>query len=239
MMLSDLCEPVFAYVCTLNRMGRLGRRPDFTVVRAEVKKLLSDAKARAESAGLGQAWPRAELALTFFVDSMILNSKLQNATVGVTWKPLSEEIKKLGFEEEFWIILEDTLRDPSDSATQTLSVFYTCIGLGFVGIHLGQPGKIRTKQKEISGRLLDMVDADMGARICPEAYDKVDTRNLTKPPGRSLTGLALMSVLLLIAIIIGYIAFFDNASSSLRQSLDSIPKAWAADNSKEVVKPGA
>ncbi len=149
MTLVEICEPLLQYVARLNRLGRKGGRADFGVVRSEIKAIFAEMRAKADATpGMVGPYNEIELVLMFFVDSMILNSKL-----GSSWKPLSAERGELGFEEKFWDLLEDALKDPSDSATQRLAVFYVCIGLGFTGLYTGQPDYIKRKMLEISARL--------------------------------------------------------------------------------------
>jgi type VI protein secretion system component VasF len=218
MTLVEICEPLLQYVCRLNRLGRKGGRADFGVCRGEIKAIFADMRAKAEATpGMVGPYNDVELVLIFFVDSMILNSAL-----GPGWKPLSGERGELGFEEKFWDLLEDALKDPSDSATQRLAVFYVCVGLGFTGLYTGQPDYIRRKMLEISARLRGMIDADQAARICPDAYEGVDTRNLTQPPNRSLTGMVIAMVALTLVLMVAWFEMFRNANRELSGSLDTI-----------------
>jgi type VI protein secretion system component VasF len=218
MTLVEICEPLFQYVCRLNRVGRKGGRVDYGTVRAELKAIFAEMKSKADAAG-GMAGPYAEVeqVLVFFTDSMILNSKLPPG-----WKPLSHERGELGFEEKFWDLLEEVLRDPGESATQRLGVFYVCIGLGFTGLYTGQPDYIRRKMLEISARLRGMIDADTAARICPESYESVDTRNLTQPPNRSILGMMIVLVVMVGVLLVAYVQLFKESSRRLGQSLEAI-----------------
>lgn len=225
MTLVEVCEPLFQYVCRLNRLGRKGGRVDYGTVRAELKAIFADMKAKADaSAGLSGPYMEVEQVLVFFTDSMILNSKLPPG-----WKPLSHERGELGFEEKFWDLLEETLKDPGDSATQRLAVFYACIGLGFTGLYTGQPDYIRRKMLEISARLRGMIDADQAARICPESYENVDTRNLTQPPNRSVVGMVIALVVMVAVLLVAYVQLFKDASHRLSDSLTTITKEAGGD----------
>ena len=46
MTLLELCEPLFQYVCRLNRSARKGATPDEETVRADLQKILADIKER-------------------------------------------------------------------------------------------------------------------------------------------------------------------------------------------------
>src|SRR5262245_54273976 len=229
MTLVEICEPLLQYVCRLNRLGRKGGRQDWGIVRGELKAIFVEMRAKAEQTpGMLGPYNEVEQVLVFFTDSMILNSKLPPG-----WKPLSHERGELGFEEKFWDLLEDTLKDPSDSATQRLAVLYTCIGLGFTGLYTGQPEAIRRKMLEISARLRGMIDADQSARLCGEAYEGVDTRNLTLPPNRSLAGLLVVLVIMVTVLLVAYVQLFRHASNQLSGSLGSI-----SEQHKESAKSG-
>lgn len=218
MTLVEICEPLFQYVCKINRMGRKGGRVEYGVVRGELKAIFQEMRAKAEAtAGMTGPFNDIEMVLIFFTDSMILNSKLPPG-----WKPLSHERGELGFEEKFWDMLEDTLKDMSDSATQRLGVYYTCIGLGFTGLYTGQADYIRRKMLEISARMRGMIDADQSARICPEAYENVDKRDLTLPPIHGIASLVIAAVIMLVFLVVGYSQLFKSAGNAVGSSLDTI-----------------
>jgi len=218
MTLVEVCEPLLEYVCRLNRLGRKGGRADYGVVRSEIKAIFSELRTKADSTpGMSGPYTEIEPVLMFFVDSLILGSKL-----GSGWKPLSHERGEMGFEEKFWDLLEDALKDPSDSATQRLAVFYVCIGLGFTGLYTGQPDYIRRKMLEISARLRGFIDADQAARICPDAYENIDSRNLTQPPNRSLTAMVIALVALTGVLLVAYVQMFRHAAGELGGSLEAI-----------------
>ena len=222
--LNEICEPVFQYVCRLNRLGRKGGRTDTGIVRTEIRQIFGDMRQRAEATpGMVGPYDRIEKVLMYFVDSVILNSQLNFAG---GWKPFSadprqlgiNETPNLGFEETFWDILDETLRDPSEQGTQCLGVFYECIGLGFTGLFADQPEYRRRKMLEISARLRAMVDADLSTQICPEAYQNVDTRNLNLSPTRRLTGWVLAMTVLCISVFGGYIYLFHKSRQDLEKA---------------------
>ena len=222
--LVDICEPLFQYVCRLNRLARKGGRADFGVARSEIKAIFGEMRAKAEQVpALMGAYREAELVLMFFVDSMILSTSMSSG-----WKPLSYEHGEAAFDQKFWELLDDTLRDPSDSATQRLGVFYVCIGLGFTGMYTGDPNTIRRKMLEISARLRGMIDANQATRICNEAYENVDTRNLTQPPNRSLTGVVIALVALTVVLLVAYFQLFRHSANQLTDSFKAIQDSHAA-----------
>lgn len=228
MTLSDICEPWFQHVCKLNRIGRKGGRADSATTRAELKGILQDVRAKAEATpGMISAYEGIEPILVYFADSMILSSELKFAG---GWKPISHDpavigLKvepELGFEERFWDMLEESLRDPSESATQRLSVYYTCIGLGFTGLYTGQPDYVKRKMLEIAARLRGQIDADFASRICQDSYEHTDERELQMRRGRRLVGLVLVLVTMSVALLIGYVIAFRQSSKTLKGALSDV-----------------
>jgi type IV/VI secretion system ImpK/VasF family protein len=226
MTLLELCEPLFKRVCLLNRLGRKGASVsgalDHEKLRLEIKELFADIEKRASAEpGLKAQWQKVELALVFFVDSMIAESGL---IVSAKWHQnrLAYEQKELAGDEKFFDLLDETLNDPSEEATERLQIFYTCLGLGFSGWYAGQTEYLRGKMLDISHRIRPAMDADQTARICPEAYAGVDTRDLIQRPGLSIGAIAIIFLGLCLIVLTVEIYLFRAASLSLTDSLAAI-----------------
>jgi hypothetical protein len=136
MTLLELSEPLFQYMCRLNRSGRKGGNYELSQVQAEIKGILGEARGKALGANLAEAWDKVELPLMFFCDFMIKESALPWAR---EWKELAFERHEMAGDEKFFDLLEETLKDKSPNANDRLAVFYTCMGLGFSGWYTGQP----------------------------------------------------------------------------------------------------
>lgn len=229
MTLLELCEPAFQWVCRLNRLARRGGTMSEGQIRAEIKGLFTDMKARSEremssSPGIVQQFEKIELPLIFFIDFMVRESRMPGAS---SFRGLAAERKELAGDEKFFDLLEETLREPGDAANARLAVFYVCIGLGFTGFYMGQPEYLRRKMGEIAARLRGLIEADQATRICPDAYDNVDTRVLTQPPGRSLVGMTIVLVGLAITVVVGYFQLFLSTQRDLAKMLDAIAESPA------------
>jgi type IV/VI secretion system ImpK/VasF family protein len=227
MTLLELCEPLFKKVCLLNRLGRKGASVssgaiEYEKLRLEIKELFADIEKRASAEpGLKAQWQKLELALIFFVDSMIAESGL---IVSARWHQnrLAYEGKELAGDEKFFDLLDETLSDPSEEATDRLHIFYTCLGLGFTGWYAGQTEYLRGKMLDISHRIRPAMDTDQSARICPEAYVGVDTRDLIQRPGLSIGAIAVIFLGLCLIVLTVEIYLFRAASLSLTDSLTAI-----------------
>jgi type VI protein secretion system component VasF len=192
-------------------------------VRARIRGLLDEARSRAGAQpGMAEQFGKVELALIYFADFMVKESRLPFAR---EWRELAHERNKLAGDEEFFDILEETLADRSKEADARLCVLYTCLGLGFTGFYTGQPEYLRKKSMEISTRIRQYMDSDASAKICPEAYEHVDTSNLIEPPGRSLVGFGIALVGLIIVLFIANAFLYVDGSKSLLTSLSKIEGA--------------
>ena len=165
--LLDLTEPLFQYVCRLNRIGRRraagntgettmftagssaaaptgpGMALDEVAVRSEIKALLEEFLAKASADfRLGQQARKVELPLIFFIDSVLSESALPFAA---QWNQnrLAYERQELAGDEKFFDLLDETMKESGEDAAERLAIFYTCIGLGFTGIYFKQPEFLR------------------------------------------------------------------------------------------------
>lgn len=247
MNLLDLAESVLQYVCRLNRLARRsgsaakgdtnffskaaaapgaapvrGAALDYGVVRAEIKALLEDfvSKPRSDVRLANQA-KKMELPMIFFVDSMISESNLSFAQ---QWNQnrLAFERSELAGDEKFFDLLEETLKDNSEDASERLALFYTCIGLGFTGIYFRQTEFLRSTMQRIAPRIRHVVEADTAARICPESYEGVDTRNLIQPPSSRMILVTMIFLCFTLATLATYVLLYTKASRDLRASLTEV-----------------
>jgi type IV/VI secretion system ImpK/VasF family protein len=235
--LLDLCEPLFQYICRLNRSARKGGNYELSQVQNEIKGFLAEARGKAVNANLSQQWNQTELLLMFFTDFMIKESALPWAR---EWKELAFERHEMAGDEKFFDLLEDTLKDQSPAANDRLAVFYVCMGLGFSGWYTGQPEYLRRKMKEIASRLQNSGQFAESQRICPDTYEKVDTRDLVEPPGTKLIGIGIALLGLIIVLFVAYgFLYRDNSAklmSATKQIIDQSNDAVADTGTKEVSK---
>ena len=223
MKLVEHCEPVFQYVCQLNRAARKNAGMEPASVRAEIKQRLSDLQAKAQQdPALARGWSEVELPLLYFIDHMIEESNLAFAKEWQSNRLQTEMKGKSGGDEDFFDLLDETLKETNEAATEQLAVYYTCLGLGFTGFYAGQPEYLRRKMMEISARLHHMMDRDTSSRIVPTAYEHVDTSDLIQPPGRSLVGVIIALAAAAVVVIGLNWYFYTSKSAELRSSLQQI-----------------
>ncbi len=96
------------------------------------------------------------------------------------------------------------------------------MGLGFSGWYQGQPEYLRKKSLEVSARIRPYMDADSSARICPEAYEHVNTSDLVEPPGKRLVLVMIALVGLAAVVFVANIVAYRDSRGKLADALDEI-----------------
>lgn len=229
MTLLDLCEPLFQYICTLSREARGGGRRGFNDVRADVKRLLDELKQKAGSnVQLAAQAAKIEKPLIFFVDSMIAQSTLSYAMQWNQNRIAAKEHNELAGDDKFFVLLDETLRDHSEAASERLSVFYVCIWLGFTGPYDRNPEKLRGYCDEIRPRIGHLVDRDPAARLSDDAYKLVDARILYTPARDRIIFMVVLFVFLSLSVLVVYCGMYYKASNVLRDAITTITKKSGA-----------
>lgn len=223
MNLEELTEPLFQYVCRINRSVRRGAIPEQNHIRADLLGIFDDMKSKAAATpGMMAQYDgdKLELPLLYFVDSMVNNSRLPYAT---RWERLAEErYNKLTGEEDFWNKLDDTLKDRSREADERLRVFYTCLGLGFTGVFIEQPDHIKRTMKDIAARLRINRESGSGGRIVPEAYENVIRKPLELRTDRTILAVVLAVIGMVLVLLVTNMVLYRNAASNYSNALNHI-----------------
>jgi type VI protein secretion system component VasF len=222
MTLAELCDPFFLYLCKINRAARKGGIFEYAKIRNEIQGILQDmARTAAADPRLGDQFTRMERPLIFFADSMIAEGALPFAA---EWneKRLAFERNELAGDEKFFDLLDETLADPGEQATERLTVFYICLGLGFSGWYANKPEHLQRKMMEISARIPHLLGAHEAARICPEAYESLNTSNLIEPPGQKLAGIGIALAGLCVVLFLTNMYLYRWSSNDLVERLDRI-----------------
>jgi len=218
MTLLDICEPLFQYICCLNRSVRTGGIENRAAARTKIDDLFRQMKQTAATRpDLMAGYEKVELPLIFFADSMIWDSRLPFAK---DWPRIAFERGEKAGDEKFFLMLEDTLKE-CEAAADRLAVFYTCLGLGFTGIYAGRLDYVRQKMSECARWMRGMIETSDSALICPDAY-KVDESNHIEPPGVKLVGMGIVLVGLVIVLFIANVCWFRMDLQQLKSKVSHI-----------------
>jgi len=224
--LVDLCEPIFAIVCDINRLGRNGVHKNIETVNNEVTSVWDKvSKAAARSNALERQWKEVEPALCCFVDSMIENSNLPEAKEWREHRLAETKFKILTGEDAFFDeFLDKELEAPTGDAetAERLEVYFACLYLGFEGKHFGVPDKLQKVQAKVAGRVKQLLGTGLEARITPDAYNHLNETKLNLDSAPAMWGAAILSVFFVILFFFGTTYMYRQAMSGVTSSVDAI-----------------
>lgn len=223
MKLLELYEPLFQYICRLNRMARSQSQPDMGRVRSEIKGLFEEVnRTVAGDVSLLNQVRELERPMVFFVDNLIVGSRLNFASQWAS-KRLASEWNELAGDERFFVdFMEKDLTDPSEEAAQRLAVYYVCLSLGFTGMYQGQSDQIRKYMEQIFPRIRQWVDSDPRTKISEQAYAFTNTQVLTQPPGEKLVLLLLVFIFLGLCVLMLSYGLYYKASTDMNHAIGEI-----------------
>jgi len=223
MKLLDLYEALFQFICRLNRAAKTPNHPEYGRVRAEIKNLLEEINRNAarDVALLNQV-RQLERPIIFFVDKLIATSRLKFAAQWASNRLASDHNELAGDERFFVDFLDRDVVDPSPEAADRLAVYYVCLGLGFTGMYVGQPEKIREYMDKIFPRVRQWMDSDPRTKISEQAYGCTDTRILTDPPSDKILLVVVAFIFLSLSVLVISYGLYYKASSDLKYSVGQI-----------------
>ena len=227
MSLLENCEPLFLYICVLNRIAKLkerGRGYEYDVVRSTIERMLAEMQPKAAADfQLQEQVRKIELPLIFFVDSFVSESELSFASQWNSERLAFKRNEHAGDEKFFKLldetIQEATLKDKSAEAAERLAVFYVCLGLGFRG-HGQNPKRLRQYFDDIGRHISPSMDRNWDEEIIKEQF--ADSTNLVAPPSRMLVLILILFLCLTLATVFSYIWMFREGSHSLSTSIKTI-----------------
>lgn len=205
MRLTEICQPLFTYICRLNRAARLGT-PAFepSQVRGDIESILRQIAEEADAAGLTEQFTKIRPPLVYFSDFMVASS-------GFPWardypRIANDEEEFAGDERFFHPLLDEALADTGPGAAERLEVFFECLGLGFTGIYTGdapeKADQVRQYLNRTAARIREQMDADETTKICPEAYRFTDRTTLYEPVRDKLGAISIVAVGALVVVFV-------------------------------------
>jgi type VI secretion system protein ImpK len=240
--LMELVEPLFLFVCRLNRIGRNQHIPatetsapfasdsfSYDQAREEVLRLLTTMKDEASGdVALARQFDEIEMPLIFFVDSIIAESQL---SFRERWHEnrLAAERGELAGDDKFFDMLDECLAEATEEATERLAVYFTCLGLGFTGKYSGDPLQIDTRIQRITHRIRRRwLSRDFEKKLCLTCYEHTDKSDLPKPTRDSVTRIVVIWAFGIIALIVAYAYFYQSSAGELRALVEEFASPASA-----------
>jgi len=223
MKLLELYEPLFQYVCRLNRASRTSTHPDFNRVRSEIKSIFEEiTRSAAPEIALANQVRQLERPMVYFVDNLICSSRLNFASRWASSRLAVADYNELAGDESFFDYLDRDMANPNPDAAERLAVYYVCLGLGFTGMYVAQPEKIRDYMEKIFPRIRQWMDSDSRTKISEQAYGCTDTRVLTEPPSDKIVLVVVLFIFFSLSVLVISYGLYFKASSELKQSVGHI-----------------
>lgn len=220
MNLKQVCHPLFQYICSLYRHQEKGQVPTEEKVRADMRHCFESMRDSVlGNTILADQLSKMELPLIFFVDYMIKEGPFEFSQ---NWVELARDFNELSGDEKFFDMLDETLADPSPSATERISTFYTCIALGFYGCYASDPIYLERKVKICALR----TGLDGGMSLTQPfgrpVYETVSKENRFKKPGRAARPFLIVALILLISAIIANVIHYNMLVNTTRKRFHAI-----------------
>ena len=221
MQLLQLCEPLFQYVCRLNRIAAYGCEVTQKKVDGDIRKMLNKMKTQASvDSRLAEQFEKVLPPLVFFVDYMIRKSQL---SFNNQWRNLAYTMfREMAGDERFFCMLDEELAGNDEAAAERVAIYYTCLGLGFKGLYLRQPDQIKQYMTRAWSRISDLLDSTDEAYLCPETYQYTDKRPMDKSVKSKLMAIAIIFVILLLFWLAGSFWLFNRACNESNVLLEKI-----------------
>ena len=174
---------------------------------------------RASQQNLGEHFPTLKKILVFFVDSMIAES---NFSISDEWnqKRLAYELDSEDHagDDKFYVLLEQTLNEHTPAAEDLLTVFYTCLVLGFQGN--APENRDRIIQK-ISDRIQNWFRKGNAKSASKDDY-QVNTKDYRKRPTPIFIVTLIVLVGLSVLLAVSNNLTFKSHTKNLQESLARI-----------------
>ncbi len=196
-----LFEPLFQYLCEVNRLSRHGRPRDYAIVRKDVVSKISEISDQAEAdPELREHLRVLKTPVTFALDDLIVENR------NLPWWNIWHN-NRLGFVKDglagseafFKEYLDPALKAaPSLEGAERMLVYYVCLGLGFQGYLFDRPEKLKEYMKAMKPAVAQWLVHDRVEHLLPQAYQFTNRRDLAKPPElkRALLFAGIVAILL-------------------------------------------
>lgn len=238
MRIVQVCEPVFLYICELNRLRREGipatsSAVKFGAVRHRIESLLAQCVESARTSNhLEQQWKDIERPFYCFIDYMVEEILGQRPgedeplPAAVEWadQRLAERFDIVAGNTAFVKYLQADLdrRENDVDARERLEFYYACLGLGFVGPFQDDSAGLNACKQDVTGRVPHLLTKGADDQFTPHAYEHVNPARLNLEPQPLLWGVVIVTVVILLFFFIATGWLYKDSARSLEAAIQSI-----------------
>jgi type IV/VI secretion system ImpK/VasF family protein len=177
MNLIKLCDPIFQYICFLERNSD-NEEILFNKAVEDIASILESLnEAMTNNSTLSRQFKRVRLSLLFFIDSTICESGI---SFSAEWDKnrLAYREDELTGDRKFFNELEEVLHEYTLDADECLKIYYICLGLGYKGAYFDRPDKLEEFMQRIKHRIGSFISNTEIVEILKNESSGSDTRNL-------------------------------------------------------------
>jgi len=233
--LLELIQPVFLFICEKHRIVRDNRDLNYSSLKSDCDRLLSDLESRARmSPVIQQQLEKIKDPLLWYIDYWFGSSGAFR-DVKDEWNrnrlgnyPIGDDDGSLAGDEAFFDELENELAEKSEDnlANERLVFYYIAIGLGFTGVYFKDVPEhhaaLRKYMEKIYIRVRHYIDANPGAKVTPDCYDYTDKRDFVAP-ARDRPMILVAALLCLLGTFgVGYFYLYGEQKKDLEQVVENV-----------------
>jgi len=231
--LTQACWPIFEFVIHFKRKLRYGGLADGDQVKFEARQAFRTAEEIArDDPAVERLWhEKAKAMMTYFVDYMMINTEWEGREAWVN-NPLEldrdflDHTETLGGEHffndcdevqrEFEQADRRDRRDKYDLA-ELLSLYFTCLRLGFKGKYDGFPNELTDYTRRLYSKL-PAYAATKGKEMFPEAYKNVEEVKVDYKLGISLVIVLTCFFIVVISWTVASYVLWNNAVKDIERA---------------------
>jgi len=178
--LNQICAPLFLYLTTFRRNAG-SSKASIQSLQAALQREFDKIKTHAErDTRLAEMFERIRYALVATADQIVLSSDWSQRA---GWSMHLLETHYFGRAEggkQFYRLVDEIMKDPSDDAAEQAEVLFTCMALGFQGELLGERSELERRRLQLFEKA--RLPGSLGSALTPDAYGRNMQRDLTKLP---------------------------------------------------------
>ena len=218
--ISEFCRPLFTQVCDWSTQIEKGVAVDAATASSTMTAMMDQMRVSSrQQPELARQYLMVELPLLFFLDYVM------QELMGLDgkWNELAFERNELAGDEKFFDLLEQTLGNPTELATERVAVFYQCMALGFSGTYAPDPQELGRYFRRCALRLGLAPELVETGRVVPDAYKQIDVKGKSRRFNhRRWRWAAIICFGGFVAAYVMNQAIFRNDTIELRRRLDRI-----------------